>query len=272
MVSIFLVEGEMMNIEQKRVKSAENTLMILELIAEKPRSFSELIVLMNSNKATVFRLITTIENQGYIYKNQKDFYQLTLKLYSLGKKEIERHDLLEVAKPFLLKLVKDVKETVVISIFTKDMVYYLDKIEWNSALRIVVEPGRTAPLYCVASGKLYLSHFSDEELDDYFNRQLLKSFTVNTITSIDTLKNEIVKIREQGFAIDNEEWEEYLRGIAFPIYDYTNKMIASLSISGVSYRFSEEKIFSIVDEVSLITKKISELLGYINRKEEGIKK
>lgn len=258
----------MIKIEQIRVKAAEKTMDILELIAEKPRSFSELIELMDSNKATIYRFITTLEDKGYVYKNQNDCYQLTLKLYSLGKTEIERHDLLGIAKPFLLKLVKEVKESVLISIFSKDTVYYLDKIEWNSALRIVVEPGRTAPLYCVASGKLYLSHFSDNELDDYFNKHPLKPFTGNTITDIYTLKNELVKIRDQGFAIDNEEWEEYLRGVAFPIYDYSNKMVAALSISGVSYRFSEEKIYSIVGEVTKITKKISELLGYVNTDRE----
>jgi DNA-binding IclR family transcriptional regulator len=239
---------------------------ILELIAERPRSFSELIDLMNSNKATIYRFITSLEDQGYVYKNHNECYQLTLKLYSVGKKEIDRYNLHEIAKPFLIKLVTEVKETVVISSFTNDAVYYLDKIESPSALRIVVEPGQTAPLYCVASGKLYLAHFSDEQLDDYFNRQKLSPFTRNTITSIDTMKDEILKVRNCGFAIDNEEWEEYLRGVAFPIYDYSNKMVAALSISGVSYRFTDKIIYSIVDEVSQIAMKISGLLGYVEKR------
>jgi IclR family transcriptional regulator, KDG regulon repressor len=239
---------------------------ILELIAERPRSFSELIDLMNSNKATIYRFITSLEDQGYVYKNYNERYQLTLKLYSVGKKEIDRYNLHEIAKPFLIKLVTEVKETVVISSFTNDAVYYLDKIESPSALRIVVEPGQTAPLYCVASGKLYLAHFSDEQLDDYFNRQKLSPFTRNTITSIDTMKDEILKVRNCGFAIDNEEWEEYLRGVAFPIYDYSNKMVAALSISGVSYRFTDKIIYSIVDEVSQIAMKISGLLGYVEKR------
>jgi DNA-binding IclR family transcriptional regulator len=239
---------------------------ILELIAERPRSFSDLIDLMNSNKATIYRFITSLEDQGYVYKNHNERYQLTLKLYSVGKKEIDRYNLHEIAKPFLIKLVTEVKETVVISSFTNDAVYYLDKIESPSALRIVVEPGQTAPLYCVASGKLYLAHFSDEQLDDYFNRQKLSPFTRNTITSIDTMKDEILKVRNCGFAIDNEEWEEYLRGVAFPIYDYSNKMVAALSISGVSYRFTDKIIYSIVDEVSQIAMKISGLLGYVEKR------
>ncbi len=267
-----ILEGRLILIEQKNLKTIENSMRILEALSDEPRSFFELIDLMDSNKATIHRLITTLEELDYIYKNENNRYQLTLKLYSLGKKEMERHDLLKKARPFLLKLVDEVKETVVISTFTRDTVYYLDKFEWHSALRIVVEPGKTAPLYCVASGKLYLSHFSEEELADYFAKQSLLPFTETTITNADKLREEIAKIRQQGFAIDNEEWEEYLRGVAVPIYDFSNRMVAALSISGVSYRFSEEKITSIVDEVAQIANEISRLLGYEERLGEGSRK
>lgn len=260
------------NIEPKNVKAVENSMGILEAIAEEPQSFSELISLMNSNKATIHRLITTLENLGYIYKNQYEKYQLTLKICSLGENEMKRNDLLEKARPFLSELVALVNETVVISTFINDTVYYLDKIEWNSALRIVVKPGQTAPLYCVASGKLYLSHFNDEALNHYLDHHPLEPFTENTITSRTALKKEIKKIQQLGFAIDNEEWEEYLRGVAFPIYDFSNEMIAALSISGVSYRFSDEKIHSLVGEISEIAKKISRLLGYVEEENNNMKK
>lgn len=267
-----ILEGRKISIEQKNLKTIENNMRILEALSEEPRSFVELIDLMDSNKATIHRLLTTLEELGYVYKNGNNRFQLTLKLYSLGKKEMERNDLLKKAKPFLLKLVDEVKETVVISTFTRDTVYYLDKFEWHSALRIVVEPGKTAPLYCVASGKLYLAHFSEEELADYIDKTPLLPFTETTITNVNKLREEISIIRKLGYAIDNEEWELYLRGVAFPIYDYSHKMVAAISISGVSYRFSEEKITSIVDEVAQISNEISRLLGYEERIGEGSRK
>lgn len=226
---------------------------------------------MSSNKATIHRFVTTLEKQGYIFKNQSDRYQLTQKIHSLGKKGIEQYNLLEIAKPFLVKLANESNESAVISSFSNDNVYYLDKMESPSALRIVVEPGKAAPLYSVASGKLYLAHLNQEELEAYFNRQPLIAITKNTITSFDQMKDELIKINEQGFAIDHEEWEEYLRGIAFPIYDYSNKMVAALSIAGVSYRFTVEKAFSIVDKAAEIAKQISKLLGYVGEMERGKK-
>lgn len=254
------------------IKTVEKALRILEEIAEKPKSFFELIDIMNSNKATIHRFVTTLEKQGYIFKNQDDRYQLTQKLHSLAMQAMEKYNLLEIAKPFLVKLANKSNESAVISSFTNDTVYYLDKIESPSALRIVVEPGEGAPLYCVASGKLYLAHLDDEEVEAYFNRQPLIGITKNTITRIDQMKGEIMKIREQGFAVDHEEWNEYLRGVAFPIYDYSNKMVAALSIAGVSYRFTIQKVFEIEKEATEIAKQISKLLGYVERIREGSKK
>jgi DNA-binding IclR family transcriptional regulator len=267
-VSLFGTKGG--STIEKNIKTVEKALRILEEISEKPRSFFELIDLMNSNKATIHRFVTTLEKEGYIFKNHDDRYQLTQKLHSLGKKGVEQYNLLEIAKPFLVTLANEANESAVISSFTNDTVYYLDKIESPSALRIVVEPGKGAPLYCVASGKLYLAHLDDEELEAYFTRQPLLPITKNTITSIEQMKDEIIKIREQGFAVDHEEWEEYLRGVAFPIYDYSNKMVAALSIAGVSYRFTVEKVFSIVGEATEIAKQISKLLGYVETNRRGV--
>nr|WP_263327759.1 IclR family transcriptional regulator [Neobacillus sp. Marseille-Q6967] len=263
-VSLFETKGGI--IIEQNIKTVEKALRILEAIADKPKTFFEIIDVMNSNKATIHRFVTTLEKQGYIFKNQYDRYQLTQKLHSLGKKGIEQYNLLEIAKPFLINLAYKANESAVISSFEKDKVYYLDKIESPSALRIVVESGKAAPLYCVASGKLYLAHLEEDELEAYFTRQPLTAITKNTITSINQMKTEIKKIREQGFAIDHEEWEEYLRGVAFPIYDYSNKMVAALSIAGVSYRFTLEKVYSIVGEATEIAKKISRLLGYVEQK------
>jgi DNA-binding IclR family transcriptional regulator len=134
-VSLFETKGGI-HIEPK-VKTVEKALKILETIADKPKSFFELIETMNSNKATIHRFVTTLEQQGYIFKNQDDRYQLTHKVHSLGKKGIEQYNLLEIAKPFLAELANETNESAVISSFANDSVYYLDKFESPSALRIV---------------------------------------------------------------------------------------------------------------------------------------
>jgi len=238
---------------------------MIEQIADQPRSFTELIDLMSSNKATIHRFVTTLENLGYIAKNQQEKYQLTPKFHSIGSKAVEQFNLIEIAKPYLTQLAFEVNESVLIAGYSNDTVYYLDKIESPAALRIVVEPGKTAPLYSVASGKLYLAHLNEEERKEYFLTHPLTPITERTITNPEHMKKELQEIREKGFAVDHEEWEEYLRGVAFPIYDYTNKLVSALCIAGVSYRFTEEKVSCIVSKGARIAGEISSLLGYVKR-------
>lgn len=245
----------------QNIKTVEKAIRILEQIADRPSTFTELIQLMNSNKATIHRFLTTFENLGYIKKHDDDRYHMTTKLHSIGMKNYFQLHFLDIIKPYLIDFANEVKESTVIASYSNDKVHYLEKIESPSALRIVVSPGESAPLYCVASGKLYLAHFTDDELESYLDREPLKEITENTILSKEKFRNEIAKIRKQGFAVDNEEWQQYLTGIAFPIYDNTNQMVASLCIAGVSYRMTEEKIRTVVPKAMELSEKISNLIG-----------
>lgn len=234
---------------------------ILEDIADRPKKFAELIDSMKSNKATIHRFVTTLENLGYIQKNEQDCYQITQKVHSLGMKGFFQVHLIEIIKPYLKDLANEINESTFITSYSNDKVYYLEKIESPSTLRIVVNPGESAPLYCTASGKLYLAHLSENELEAYFERQQLMPITENTILNKEKLKSELAIIRHQGYAIDNEEWQQYLRGVAFPIYNYLNQIKGSLSIAGVSYRFTDDKIASVVPKAFELSKKITNLLG-----------
>lgn len=220
---------------------------------------------MSSNKATIHRFVTTLEKLGYIAKNHHDKYQLTPKIHSLGARGIEQVNLLEIARPFLLELANEVNESVLIAAYTNQTVFYLDKIESPSTLRIVVEAGKSAPLYSVASGKLYLAHLNEEELELYFRKHPLTPVTKNTITNIEKMKEELAEIKANGYAVDHEEWEEFLRGVAFPIYDYSNQLISALCIAGVSYRFTQEKVLQIVSRAAEIAAEISSLLRYVKK-------
>ncbi|MBM7703562.1 DNA-binding IclR family transcriptional regulator [Bacillus iocasae] len=225
---------------------------------------------MNSNKATIHRFMTTLENLGYVTKNQQDKYQIAPKFHTLVNKGAEQYNLLEIAKPYLTQFAYEINESVLLAGYINNTVYYMDKIESPSALRIVVEPGKTAPLYSVASGKLYLAHVTDEEVEEYVNTYPLTQITSNTITCKEAMKQELREIRRKGYAVDHEEWEEYLRGVAFPIYDYTNQLVSALCIAGVSYRFTKEKVTCIAPKAAEMAADISRLLGYVKKEGESV--
>lgn len=223
---------------------------------------------MDSNKATIHRYVTTLENLRYIEKNEHDQFQITYKYKIFGTKGLFEFQLIDLVKPYMEELVLEVNESAFIATYREDYVYYLGKIECPSALRIVVEPGKSAPLYCVASGKLFLAHLKRDEFESYLERQPLQAISENTITSKEKMRIEVEKVKNQGFAIDFEEWEKYLLGIAAPIYDFSGSLVASLCIAGVSYRFTPEKIDQVVSKLIIVASHISKLLNY--EKKEGV--
>lgn len=250
-----------MLIEQK-LKTVEKAFNLLEHLANQPCSFNELIHLMNSNKATVYRFLSTLESLGYVEKNPSDLYQLSYRFIQLTSKMTMEANMIQMARPFMKKLLERVEESVLLAGFTGHEVRYLDKVESSQALRIVLEPGKQVPLYTVASGKLYLSQLPEEELDRYLNMVPLVPSTKHTIADPVQLLEQLENIRQQQYAVDHEEWEEGIKGVAFPIWDGGNRLVAALCIAGVSYRFTDEKIESIRGYAANIAAEISIQLGY----------
>ena len=121
-------------------------------------------------------------------------------------------------------------------------------------------------MHATSLGKVLLSEMEPEMVEAIFRSpdKSLKSFTPNTITTFDNLHIELRKVREQGFAIDNEEYNNGLFCIAMPVKNYEKQIVAAVSISGPSFRLNFSKIMEIRDELALASKKMSDCLGCKN--------
>ncbi|PLX99823.1 MAG: IclR family transcriptional regulator [Desulfuromonas sp.] len=204
---------------------------------------TELSKRLKLHKNNVFRLLATLESRGYIEQNRAtENYRLGLKSLELGQTFIKQMGLLRQAKPILEKLVEDCNETSYVSIFKETHSVYLDVIETDLTVRVVSRVGSRLPAYCTASGKMHLSHLSEEELLEIFPDEEMKSFTPNTLAKRSDLFAELEKIAAQGYAIDNEELDPGVRCIAAPIRDYTRRIVGAISISGPSMRLTDERI------------------------------
>jgi DNA-binding IclR family transcriptional regulator len=250
-----------LNIEPK-LKTVEKAFYLIEHLAEQPRSFNELIHLMNSNKATIHRFLSTLESLGYINKNPFDLYELSYRFFQLASSMTAEASVIQAARPFMKKLLECAGESVLLAGFSTHEVRYLDKVESSQALRIVLQPGELVPFYPVASGKLYLSQLTEEELERYLDMVPLVPFTRHTIVERSRLLEQLEEIRERRYAVDHEEWQEGIKGAAFPIWDGQNRLAAALCIAGVSYRFTDEKIENIRKKAASIAGDISAQLGY----------
>ncbi|PNU18677.1 IclR family transcriptional regulator [Geothermobacter hydrogeniphilus] len=203
---------------------------------------TELSKRLKLHKNNVFRLLATLESRGYIEQNRAtENYRLGLKSLELGQTFIKQMGLLRQAKPILEKLVGACNETSYVAIFKEGYIVYLDVVETDLTVRVVSRVGSRLPSYCTASGKVHLAHLSEEELEETLPHNL-KQYTPTTFTDRDKLRQELEKVAEQGYAIDNEEMDPGVRCVAAPIRDYTRRIVGAISVSGPSMRLSMERI------------------------------
>lgn len=251
--------------EKKKIQSIERMNEILTYLSEKPRGerLSTISRELMLNKSTAFGIISTLEQMGYLGQDQDTGrYYLDLKLFELGQAAYARLDLASVAKPFVTNLSKKCGETVHIAVLSDTEVVYLDKVEGSKAMRVSSQIGGRQPVYCTALGKALLANSSDEVINETIPKIEFEKLTDTTITGVANFKKELENIKQQGYAIDNQESEMGLYCIAAPIFSGEGKTIAALSVAGMISRIRDEGGQELVDAVVNTAAEISRGLGY----------
>ena len=160
------------------------------------------------------------------------------------------------------KLCNELGETVHMGVLEDKSAVYVLKKESSFTIRMYSRVGKTIPLYCTAIGKVLLSDMSERELQHYLGRVTLKPFTPNTVKDEQALRSELEKIRNQGWASDDEEHEMGTLCIGAPIRDYTGKVIAAMSVSWPLFRFDPEDKKRIIASILTECDNLSKLLGW----------
>ena len=152
-------------------------------------------------------------------------------------------------------------ETVHLAVPSGAEVVYIAKVESKHTLRMYSHIGARLPMHCTALGKAILAFSGVERIREVLP-ELSKPRTANTITSEQSLMEELERIRFQGFAIDGEENEPGIRCVGAPIIDYTGKAIAAMSISGPCDRMDWERCIQLGPILRDAALKFSKRKGY----------
>jgi len=204
---------------------------------------TELSLKLDLGKSTIHRLLSILSELGYVRKNGDNAkYFATLKVFEIGAMVRGRLRLVNLARPYMEDLAKKTDETVNLAFFEAGEVVYIDKVESAETLRIDLAVGRRVPAYCTALGKVFLANLPEKDSEEYLSHQDLRPLTKNTITSVDELRKSLVKIKNEGFAIDNSELDENIKCIAAPMRDESGNVIAAISIAGPSTRMTESRL------------------------------
>jgi DNA-binding IclR family transcriptional regulator len=225
---------------------------------------TELSRRLKLHKNNIFRILATLENRGYIEQNRStDNYRLGLGTLDLGQTYIRHTGLLRIARPVMEELNRKANENVYIGILKERYSFYLDVVESNHTVRVLSRVGCRVPAYCAAIGKAQLAYEAPETIMEILGKKELKKFTPKTISDREKIMEHLLLVKELGYAVDDEEWDEGVRCVGAPIFDYTRKTVGGISISAPSARMSMDQLKK--DYVPLVKKAcedISRRLGY----------
>lgn len=220
------------------------TLNILDVFAQAKKatlSLQEISVASELNKNTVFRILYTLANHEYITK-ENHLYRLGPKVANLGNSQRYEQGLVTTVGPYLTALRDTFGETANLGILNRGSVCYIDVRESTNPFRLAERVGGIDPLHSTALGKAQLAFLPQEEVRLLMKECRMKKYTPHTVTSVGALLAELKQIRDQGYAIDNQESVLGAFCVAVPILNSLQYPVAAISIAGPLIRFNESQL------------------------------
>lgn len=245
------------------VQSVERAVSILEFLARNGWSgVTELGDELGVHKSTAFRLLTTLEQRGLVEQHDESgLYHLGFGLVHLARAVTVGPDLTRRAKPGCEWLARQSEETVTLSVLDGDECVTVDQIISTSSVVSRSWLGRRTPLHCTSPGKVFLAFMPASRRRELISGPL-KRYTSNTIVDPQQLGTEIDVVRADDFATTVEELEEGLSSIAAPVRAADGTVIATIELSGPSYRFDDTRLSEAVPQVLEAAARASARFGH----------
>lgn len=228
-------------------------------------SMPEIIAALGLPRATVHDLVSTLVGCGFLapVPTQPHRYRLGLRLFQLGSTYAERLDLPREGAHVAAEVAGRCDETVHVAVLDGTDVVYIAKVDSTHSVRMVSAVAKRLPAHCTAVGKMLLSGLSDTDFAArYPADHELVAMTANSITSADALRKEVTDIRGRGLAFDNCESNASVACVAAPVYDRSRDMVAAMSISVPTVRWTDDVADRWAAMVTDGAGRLSTLLGY----------
>lgn len=250
--------------ESEPVRAIVRAFTIIESLVEndgKAKPIKEIAERTSLSKGTIHRIVTTLVELGYVEKSHDSLYSLGLKVTSLSAVILNHLEITNVAQESLNELAKETNLTSHLGTIDNDSLLYLSKANSNLSIQTTSYIGQRSYLHSTSLGKAICAYLPEERVVSGLLSKGMPKFTENTILTVDEYLHEILKVRDCGYAVDNEENEMYVRCIAAPIFDHNNKVVASISVSGSVIHIKEQSISQLAKRVTATAVIISKKMG-----------
>lgn len=247
------------------VQSVDRALSILEVLARSGEGgVTEISAELGVHKSTAFRLMATLEAHRLVEQTgDRGRYRLGVGILRLAGATTARLDLVQEARPICRQLAADTGETVNVAVLSDGSALYLDQVAGSSALQSHNWVGQHIPLHATSNGKVLLSGLPEAELEEALGA--LSAYTPQTITGLPQLREELARVRAQGHALAVDELEVGLTAVAAPLCNAHGDVVASMSVSGPSFRLGPDRIDDVVARLTEAAREVSHRLGWGHR-------
>ncbi len=212
-------------------------------------------------KTTIFRILHTLQKENWLEK-QGDRYLAGHRLIQNGMQALSGMELRRIAVPYLDRLSRETEETAHLGVWAGKKVMLVEVCDGPKHIRIASRAGSLTPAHCSSLGKVLLANVvGPENLKQFYEGETLEKRTPNTITDLAVLANELEKVKEQGYAVDEREYYEDVRCVAAPVQNAFSSTIAALGITATTLTLHESMILDVAAKVMKIAKDVSQALG-----------
>jgi len=250
-----------------QVQSVDRALTILEYLAEHGSSgVTEIAKSLDVHKSTAFRLVVALENRQLVEQvEERGKYRLGFGLIRLAGATSAQLDLTKVGRPACVRLAGEFGETVNIAVLDSGSAINITQEHGTTVVATRNWVGKRTPLHATSSGKVLLAYADGETLSEILGAGLDR-FTDRTVTDALLLRAELARVRARDWACCTEELEVGLNSVAAPIFGGDGEMIASVSVSGPSYRLTVEDFPSVAERLLAGADEISVRLGFFPKR------
>lgn len=246
------------------IASAAATLEVLEAIgtAGGPLQLGAVAQVLGRPKGTVHRMLATLVNTGYLAQDRATgHYSLTLKLWRLGAAAVARLDAVNIARPWLERLVAATDETVHLSLLDgAGGIVYIAKVESPRSIRVQTQLGQSSPAWCTSTGRSILAF--NPQVAARVLSQPLAARTPKTVTHPERIQAILREIAARGYAVTRSENHPEMGGIAAPIRDHAGAVNMACGIGIPVFRMNREFVERRIPHVVKTAQAISAALGF----------
>jgi len=215
------------------------------------------------SSSTVGRVFGSLKELGLLVQDMETRkYSLAGKVLAWAEIYTATVDVRRIALPFIYDLQRLTGETISLYILEGNKRVCVERLESEQNVRMVARVGRYLPLHAGSAGKLFLAYMPEDQREEVLETEERKVFTPMTLTDPDTLRAECQRITNQGYSVSHGEWTSDASGVAAPIFNQRGQMIAAMTISGPTQRFTADKVEKFSKNCVRTGLHISRLLGY----------